>query len=294
MDGRIGVWHPHLGRGPAELSRQAAVTLQSLGYGTLWVNEGPGSREPLAAAAILLAATSRIAIGTGIASIWARDATAMAAGAATLGEAFEGRFILGLGVSHGVLVENRGHTYAKPVSAMRAYLDQMDQTVIDVPAPSHPAPRLLAALRPKMLELSRDRAGGAHSYFVPPEHTANARAILGPDRLLVPEQAVVIEPDAAKARAIARAHMHHYLRLPNYVNNLKELGYTDDDLAGDGSDRLVDAIVAWGTEEAVVTRIRAHWDAGADHVALQPLSPNTPDLADAVTQLERLAPALGL
>lgn len=294
MDGRIGVWHPLLGRGPAQASRQAAATLESLGYGTLWVNEGPGSREPFAAAAILLAATQRVAVGTGIANIWARDATAMAAGAATLGEAFEGRFILGIGVSHGVLVEDRGHTYAKPIGAMRSYLDAMDQTATDVPTPEHPAPRLLAALRPKMLELSRDRASGAHPYFVPPEHTAKARAILGKDRLLVPEQAVLLESDPSTARQIARAHMRHYLQLPNYTNNLRDLGFTEADLADGGSNRLVDAIVAWGTEESVVKRIQAHWDAGADHVALQPLSPERPNLDHALTQLEHLAPALAL
>ncbi|MBN6058011.1 LLM class F420-dependent oxidoreductase, partial [Nonomuraea sp. RK-328] len=168
----------------------------------------------------------------------------------------------------------------------------MDEAARDLPPAG--TPRVLAALRPRMLELSRDRADGAHTYFVPPEHTAAARGILGPDRLLIPEQAVVLETDPRRAREIARAHMAYYLNLPNYPNNLRELGYTDEDLAGGGSDRLADAIVAWGDAAAIAARVRAHLDAGADHVAIQPLAPAAPDLADALTQLRQLAPALGI
>ncbi|MEV4166886.1 TIGR03620 family F420-dependent LLM class oxidoreductase [Nonomuraea dietziae] len=292
-NGRIGVWHPSFSRAPAPLAREAAARLDELGYATLWLNEGPGSREPFAAAAMLLAATSKIKIGTGIANIWARDATAMAAGRSTLGEAHPGRFLLGIGVSHGSLVSWRGHEYGKPLTAMRAYLDGMNQAADSV-IKGGDAPLLLAALRPKMLELSRDRADGAHSYLVPAEHTVMAREILGRDRLLVPEVGVVLERDPAKARAIAREHMSYYLTLPNYVNNLRHLGYTDDDLADGGSDRLADAIVGWGDEEAVVARVRAHLDAGADQVAIQPLTAGGADLADGMSQLERLARALDL
>jgi probable F420-dependent oxidoreductase len=149
-------------------------------------------------------------------------------------------------------------------------------------------------LRPRMLELSRDRADGAHTYLVPPEHTARARGILGPDRLLIPEQAVVVESDPARAREIARAHLAFYLRLPNYLNNLRTLGFDDADFAGRGSDRLADAIVAWGDPDAIAERVQAHLAAGADHVAVQPLSAPSPDLADALTQLRRLTRALGL
>ncbi|MBE1586364.1 TIGR03620 family F420-dependent LLM class oxidoreductase [Nonomuraea angiospora] len=292
--GRVGVWHPMISKAPAEEARRAAATIESLGYGSLWVNEGLGSKEPLVMSAVLLAATRRIAVGTGIANLWVRDATAMAAGAAALGDAFPDRFLLGIGVSHAPLVTGRGHDYARPLAAMRTYLEAMDQADQTLPVPPTPAPRILAALRPKMLELSRDLADGAHSYFVPPEHTAQARRILGTGPLLIPEQAVVLESDPARAREIARAHMSHYLTLPNYLNNLRTLGFTDDDFAGGGSDRLADAIVAWGDADAITGRVRAHLDAGADHVVIQPLSPDTPDLAHALTQLTDLAQPLGL
>ncbi|MGW4408702.1 TIGR03620 family F420-dependent LLM class oxidoreductase [Nonomuraea sp. NPDC004702] len=290
--GHFGVWHPLIGKAPAEQARRAAAEIERLGYGSVWINEGRQSKEPLTTAAVLLAATTRVAVATGIASIWGRDATGMTAGAKTLADAFPGRFVLGIGVSHGPLVGSRGHAYDKPLSAMRAYLDGMDAAEEGLPAAR--APRLLAALRPRMLELSRDRADGAHTYFVPPEHTEQARRVLGANRLLVPEQAVMLETDPARAREIARAHLAYYLTLPNYLGNLRALGFTDADFAGGGSDRLADAIVAWGDEGQVAARLRAHLDAGADHVAVQPLSPGVPDLDDALGQLQRLAPALGL
>ncbi|MET7330213.1 LLM class F420-dependent oxidoreductase [Nonomuraea sp. NPDC005650] len=292
--GRVGVWHPSISKAPAEEARRAAASIESLGYGSLWVNEGMGSKEPLVVSAVVLAATRRIAVGTGIANLWVRDATAMAAGGVTLADAFPDRFLLGIGVSHAPLVSGRGHDYAKPLTAMRAYLAAMDQADQGLPKPSTPAPRILAALRPKMLELSRDRADGAHSYFVPPEHTAQARRILGPGPLLIPEQAVVLESDPVRAREIARAHMFYYLKLPNYLNNLRTLGFTDEDFADGGSDRLADAIVAWGDADAVTERVRAHLEAGASHVVIQPLSPDAPDLAHALTQLTELAGPLGL
>ncbi|MDA0634594.1 TIGR03620 family F420-dependent LLM class oxidoreductase [Nonomuraea sp. MCN248] len=290
--GQVGVWHPLLGDGPGMAGPRAAGRIEELGYGSLWVAETPGGKDPFVCAALLLGATRRIAVGTGIASIWSRDAAAMAGSRFAVGEAFPGRFVAGLGVSHAPLVNARGHTYAKPLTAMRRYLEAMDETAkrrreVD-------APRLLAALRPGMMKLAAERADGAHPYFVPPEHTAEARAILGAGKLLVPEQAVLVETDPARARAAARAYMAPYLTLPNYVDNLRRLGHTDDDFAGGGSDRLVDAIVGWGSPDAVAARVRAHLDAGADHVAIQPLSPDGPDLDDALRQLERLAPALGL
>lgn len=288
--GRIGVWHPLFGRAPAQAVRQAATAIEELGYGALWFGEAPGSREAFSTAGILLAATKDIAIGSGIANIWVRDATAMATGAMAYGEAYPGRFVLGIGVSHAPLVTRRGHDYTRPLAAMSMYLDAMDVAARDLPfSPDPPTPRLLAALRPRMLELARDRADGAHPYFVPPEHTVLARKILGPGRILAPEQAVVLEDDPATARKIARAHMAAYLTLPNYVNNLRHLGYEEEDFAGGGSDRLVDAIVAWGDADAVALRVRAHLDAGADHVALQPLPS---DLRGGVAQLTELAAVL--
>jgi probable F420-dependent oxidoreductase len=236
----------------------------------IWIPEALG-REALSHAAILLAATSRIPIATGIANIWARDAMAMAAGQKTLAEAWPGRFLLGMGVSHAPLVGMRGHAYQRPLTAMRRYLDAMDASIYNAPAPATPPPRVLGALAPKMLALAAERTDGAHPYFVPPEHTRRARAALGPGKLLAPEQAVVLERDAATARAIARQHMQTYLQLPNYVNNLRRLGFGDADLRDGGSDGLVDAIVAWGDVGVVVDRVRAHHEAGADHVCLQVL-----------------------
>ncbi|NRQ35440.1 TIGR03620 family F420-dependent LLM class oxidoreductase [Nonomuraea sp. NN258] len=290
--GRVGVWHPLIGKAPADEARRAAAEIERLGYGSIWVNEGRGSKDPIVIAGVVLAATERVVVATGIASVWARDATAMAAGAVAVADAHPGRFLLGIGVSHESMVGTRGHDYSRPLAKMRAYLDEMDAALPTLPKAD--TPRVLAALRPKMLELSRESADGAHTYFVPPEHTALAREILGAGRLLVPEQAFVLESDPARAREIAREHMSYYLGLPNYLNSLRHLGFTDDDFAAGGSDRLADAIVAWGDPEAIAARVRAHLDAGADQVALQALTPGAPSLADALSQLRTLAPALGL
>jgi probable F420-dependent oxidoreductase len=187
----------------------------------------------------------------------------------TLDEAFPDRFLLGLGVSHQPMVEGmRGHDYGPPVTNMRAYLDGIDAAPY-FGATREGAERVLAALGPKMLALAAERANGAHPYFVPPEHTEFARGVLGEAPWLCPEQKVVFETDPEVARFLARRAMQIYLSLPNYTNNLLRLGYTDDDIANGGSDRLVDAIVAWGDEHAIRTRIDAHLDAGADHVAVQ-------------------------
>jgi probable F420-dependent oxidoreductase len=271
--GLIGIWTAQLDYQPATKARQGAAELEQLGFGAIWFPESVG-REALTHAALLLSVTSRIVVATGIANIYARDSVTMAAAQNTLVEAYPGRFVLGLGVSHIPLVEQiRGHSYGPPVASMRSYLDEMDRAPYRaVPPPVKPI-RVLAALGPKMLKLAADRADGAHSYFVPPEHTARAREILGQDRLLAVEQAVVLETDAAKAREIARVHTSRYLALPNYVNNLRRLGFSDEDLAGSGSDRLVDAIVAWGDMQAVIDRVRKHQSVGADHVCVQVLPP---------------------
>ena len=272
--GAIGIWTAQFDYQPAAKAREAAAELEQLGFGAIWFPESVG-RESLTNAALLLGATSRIVIATGIANIYARDPVTMAAGQKTLAEAYPGRFLLGLGVSHIPLVEQvRGHRYGKPVASMRAYLDGMDRAPYRAVPPSVSPIRVLAALGPKMLRLAAERAGGAHPYFVPPEHTARAREILGSDRLLAVEQAVVLETDSTKAREIARAHASRYLALPNYANNLRRLGFGDEDLVGGGSKRLVDAIVAWGDMTAVIERVRAHQSAGANHVCVQVLPPD--------------------
>jgi probable F420-dependent oxidoreductase len=284
--GRVGVWNNSLSGESASFEREAAAEVESLGFGTLWVGEGPKSKEALTHSAILLGATQRMMIATGIANIWARDARAVANGADTLAEAFGGRFVLGLGVSHAPAVSARGHDYRKPVSTMRAYLDAMDVSEYGGPLPE-PAPRILAALRPKMLELAAQRTHGAHPYFVTIEHTVRARAILGPDPVLAPEQTVVLDGDPERARQTARRFMSSYLRLPNYVNNLRELGWEDKDFTNGGSDALVDAIVSWGDPETIIERVRAHHDAGADHVCIQPLAETPGELLEQLRVLAR-------
>jgi probable F420-dependent oxidoreductase len=270
--GRVGVWSGQLDYASAADVRGAAREVEGLGYGALWTGEAVG-REVLTAAQLVLAATSSLVVATGIANIWARDALAMAAGQLALGEAYPDRFILGIGVSHKPLLDVRGEDYRKPLAFMRDYLDGMDHgyDVYRAVAPDSRPPRLLAALGPKMLELAGARADGAHTYFVPPEHTAGAREILGPDKLLVPEQAAVLSSDASTAREIARRHTASYLRLPNYTANLERIGFDPAEFADGGNDRLVDTICAWGTVDAVAERVRAHLDAGADHVAVQVL-----------------------
>jgi probable F420-dependent oxidoreductase len=275
--GRTGLWTYHLDLLPAPAAREAVQELEALGYGAIWVPEAV-NREPFVNSALLLGATERLVVATGIASVWARDAMTMAAGQLSLCEAFEGRFLLGLGVSHQPMVDNvRGHAYDKPLTKMRTYLEAMDGALYFSPRPAEEPRRVLAALGPKMLELAAEQALGAHPYFVPVEHTAFAREVLGEGPMLCPEQAVVLSTDPDEARAAARLHMATYLTLPNYTNNLRRLGWDDDDLAAPGSDRLVDAIVAWGDEATIVDRVRAHLDAGADHVCVQVLG------ADAVT-----------
>jgi len=287
--GRVGIWTFSLDLQPAARAQEAAAEIEALGYGAIWIPEALG-REPLTSAGLLLAATTRIVLATGIANIWARDAMAMAAGQKTLTEAYPDRFLLGLGVSHAPLVGMRGHEYDKPLSAMRRYLDAMDSAPYLASAPTATPIRVIAALAPKMLALAAERSRGSHPYFVPPEHTVLARKLLGQGPWLCPEQAVVLDTDADSARQIARAHMSTYLGLPNYVNNLKRLGFTDQDVADGGSNRLVDAIVAWGNVDSIVRRVRAHQDAGADHVCIQVLDANPGALP--LPQWRELAPAL--
>jgi probable F420-dependent oxidoreductase len=292
--GRVGLWTFQLDLQPMARSQEAAAELEELGYGAIWLPEAVG-REPFASSALLLAATQRIKVATGIASIHARTAMTMAAGWKTLSEAFPGRFLLGMGVSHQPAVEgfHRG-TYDKPYSTMVSYLDAMDASLFFAAGPAEPPVRALAALGPKMLALAAERTAGAHPYFVPVEHTAVAREALGAGPLLMPEQAVVCSTDADEARAIGRRFMSTYLGLPNYTNNLRRLGWGDDDLTGGPgggpTDRLVDAIVAWGDDEAIRARVQAHHDAGADHVCVQVLPADARALP--MDDWRRLAPVL--
>jgi probable F420-dependent oxidoreductase len=287
--GRVGVWLGGLGRTGWVEARAAARRIEELGYGALWLSETPGGKEPLAHAGLLLGATERIGVATGIANIWVRDAVAARDGAYALAEAHPGRFTLGLGVSHQPIVDMRGHDYAKPLTAMRGYLDALDALPYNAPLPPQPVPLVLAALRPRMLELARDRTAGAHPYFTPVEHTARARAALGDGPLLAPEVSIVLEADPSAARERARRFTAGYLQMTNYTNNLRDLGFGDEDLAGAGSDRLVDAVVGWGDVDAVAGRVRAHLDAGADHVCVQVVGAT---VVVAVAELERLAPTL--
>lgn len=268
--GRLGVW-TWLDGLPAAEALAFTRRVADWGYGTLWLPEAVG-RDPLVLIAWLAAQTERIGFCTGIANIYARDPMSMRAIQQTLGELAPGRVALGLGVSHAHLVTGvRGHEYKKPVATMTAYLDAMEKALYMGQKAAEEAPLVIAALRPKMLELAAQRTRGAHPYFVPPEHTRRAREILGKRALLLPEQMVMLETDAAKARAAARAAMAVYVRLPNYQNNLRWLGFGDADFENNGSDRLVDAIVAWGDERAIAARVQEHFDAGADHVCIQPL-----------------------
>ncbi len=243
----------------------------------------------MAHAAMLLAASPRMNIATGIASIYARDEMAMANGAKALADAYPGRFVLGIGVSHKPSVASRGTVYGSPIHTMTAYLEAMAAAAYAGPEPAQRAPLLLAALGPRMLELAAERTDGAHPYFVPVEHTAMARERLGTDAFLAVEQTAVIDTDRARARDVAHGFAKRYLELPNYANNLLRLViptrtsapacYSDEDVAGDGSDRLVDAVIVQGSVEDVAARVRAHLDAGADHVCVQLRSADIHDVA---------------
>ncbi len=286
--GKLGVWS-FIDNMTSREAVQFAQQLEQWGYSALWIPEAVG-RDPFAIISFMAAHTEKLIFATGIANIWARDPMAMNAIHKTVAELAPGRFIMGLGVSHAPLVKDiRGHAYQKPVSTMRNYLESMQNSLYMAPTAESPAPIVLGALRQHMLQLSADKASGAHPYFVPPEHTAWARNILGPDALLCPEQKLLLESDPDTARRIARSHMGTYTALDNYKNNLRQFGFDDADFENSGSDKLVDAIVAWGDERALQARVKAHWQAGANHVCIQALqdgSMSGPDMA----LLELMAP----
>jgi probable F420-dependent oxidoreductase len=256
--GAIGVWTSYRPFG-AERAGEAAKLVEELGYGAWWVGGSPHVPDIRPA----LEATSTLTLATGILNVWANDPAETAAQDAELRKEFPGRFVLGIGIGHPEATSD----YRRPLTAMRAFLDGLDGS----PAPPPAEERCLAALRPKMLELAGARSAGAHTYFVPVEHTRSARERLGPGALLAPELACVVETDPARARAVARDYAELYLGLSNYTGNLLDHGFTEDDFAAGGSDRLIDAIVPHGSAEQIAEVVRAHLDAGADHVCVQPL-----------------------
>jgi probable F420-dependent oxidoreductase len=265
-----GVWY-FLDAMAAGQAAEAAGRIESLGYSTLWVPETMG-RDPFALLGALGAQTTTLQLATGIASIFQRHPGAMKQAANTLAEQTGGRFVLGLGVSHGPMVEGvRKLDYSKPLSQMRDYLTTLNASTYMAVPPAEPPLVLLAALGPKMLELSASAADGAHPYFTTPEHTAEARAAIGPDKLLCVEQKVILSTDAEVARAAANWSIGIYANLPNYRNNWKRLGFTEDEIE-QRANRFVDYIVPWGDADHLRARIKAHHDAGADHVCIQPVS----------------------
>jgi len=288
--GKIGAWSFTLEAQTATEERDAAAQIESFGYGAIWFPESVTSREVFSHAAWLLASTERAVVASGIANVWARDPVAMANGWRMLTDAYPDRFLLGIGVSHSPSVARRGGRYERPWTKMRDYLDAMDRAPSSALEPEAEPRRMLAALGPRMLELAAERSLGAHPYFVPVEHTAFARQRLGPEPVLAVEQTVVLETDPASARRMARQFAVHYLQTANYANNLKRMGWTDADIAGEGSDAVIDAVVAWGDEDRIANRVRAHLDAGADHVCVQVVSDDENDLC--LPQLRELAPAL--
>lgn len=288
--GRVGVWTFAFDSRPAAQVAVDARAIEMLGYPAVWVPEGGGSRDIVGHLGFLLSNTERITVASGIANITAREPEVLQAGATLLADAHGERVLLGIGVGHEYTTERRGYEWSGPLSRMRGYLDAMDEAAAIWPAPEVPVRRVLAALGDRMLRLSAERALGAHSYFVPVEHTARAREVLGPEPILAVEQTVVRETDASEARRIARGWTSGYLELPNYANNWRRLGFGDDEVEGAGSDRLVEAAIAWGSVDDVVARVRAHLDAGADHVCVQVIAADDTDVC--MPQLRELAPPL--
>jgi probable F420-dependent oxidoreductase len=279
-----GIWAGQLRYGDEGPIAQAAAELDALGYSALWIPDVGG--DVLGAMEVLLAATDRATVATGILNVWMHEPAEVAVRRASWSEPWQQRALFGLGVSHAPLIDkDEPGRYTKPYQKMVDYLDGLDGAEPPLPAEA----RVLAALGPRMLTLARDRTAGVHPYLVPPEHIARAREIVGPDALIATEQAVILENDPATARAIARNHLAMYLPLPNYNNNLRRLGFADADFASPGSDRLVDAIVAWGDVDAIASRVAAHRDAGADHVCIQVLRA---DYDFPFTEWRELAPAL--
>jgi probable F420-dependent oxidoreductase len=280
----VGVWSSQLRYGDPAEAAEAAAELEELGFAALWIPDVGG--PVFDAVGNLLASTQRVLIATGILNLWMHEPSEVAAKYAALSAQHGDRFLLGIGVSHAPLIDSKEPgRYRKPLAATRAFLDALDATDQPVPAEN----RVLAALGPKMLELAATRARGAHPYLVTPDHTHKAREVLGDGPLLLPEQTVLLTDDRTEARAVGTDWLRSYLALPNYANNLLRSGFTEDDLAS-VSDRLFDAIIAWGDEDAILTRVNEHRAAGADHVCIQALTADPTEFPR--EQWRRLAAAL--
>jgi probable F420-dependent oxidoreductase len=281
-----GIWSGALRYGDAAEAAAMATELESLGYSALWLPDVGG--KLFESLGNVLGATSRVTIATGILNVWMHTPEVAAAEHSALQAAHGGRFLCGLGIGHRPFIDMviAPGTYQNPVETMAGYLDGLDAAE----TPLAQSDRLLAALGPKMLELARTRTAGTHPYLVTPELTAKARVGIGPDLLVASEQGVVLDSNPTSARATARLHLKTYLALPNYSNNWKRQGFTDDDIADGGSDRLVDALVVWGDEGTIVKRVQEHRDAGADHVCIQVLTDNPAGFP--IEQWRALAPAL--
>jgi probable F420-dependent oxidoreductase len=280
-----GVWNSALRYGDAAEVAEVVAELEELGYSAVWVGDIGG--DLFGSVAALLAATKTAVVATGIANIWLRTPEETARQHAALSAEHGRRFLLGLGVSHARLVERvAGERYERPLARMRTFLDGLDAAEVPVPVDE----RVLAALGPQALALAGERTAGTHPYLTTPEHTATARAALGDGAIVAPEQGLILETDPDKARSIAREFLSRYIEAPNYTNNWRRLGFEERDIADGGSDRLVDALIAWGDEDALAARVRAHREAGASHVCVQVLTDRSP--AFPREEWRRLASAL--
>ncbi|MDP7703805.1 LLM class F420-dependent oxidoreductase [Mycobacterium sp. TY815] len=277
--GKFGVW-----LGTRSLAPELAAEIESLGYGAVWVGGSPDA--DLAWVEPALEQTERLQLATGIVNIWTAPAKEVAKSYHRIEEAHPGRFLLGVGVGHPEATQE----YQKPYDALVSYLDELDRGFQDVPVPT--SRRVLAALGPRVLRLAAERSAGAHPYLTTPEHTGKARQLVGNTVFLAPEHKVVLSADADEARAVGRKFADFYLGLSNYVNNWLRLGFTDEDVRKPGSDRLIDALVAYGSTDAIARRLNEHLDAGADHVAIQVLGSSRPEKL--IPALTELAGALGL
>ena len=287
--GTVGVFSGRLQRRPTTAALELVNEWEELGYGSVWISESATAKNVLTFAAVLLGGSRRIAVASAIAVIWNRDPTAMMNAGRTLADAHPERFVLGMGVAHRDTVSSRGHRYDKPLQAMRAYIEEMDAAPYDGHRPEFPALRVLAALGPKMTALAGEMTDGVHPFLSTPEHTAATREMVGHDSLVAVEQAVLLTSDAEEARAAARENLDRFLGWPNYRRHVLRLGFDEDDLQNGGTDRLIDALYAWGDETAIQRRVADHLAAGADNVSLQAIPVG--EVHEAET-LRRLAPAI--
>lgn len=287
--GTVGVFSGRLQRRPTDHALALVNEWEELGYGSVWISESASAKNVLTFGAVVLGGTQQIVVASAIAVIWNRDPTAMVNAGRTLADAHPERFVLGMGVAHRDSAAARGHRYEKPLRAMRAYLEEMDAAAYDGHPPAYPAPQVLAALGPKMTALAGELTDGVHTFLTTPDHTAATRAILGAHPLVAVEQAVLSTEDESEARTAARDNLARFLRWPNYHRHLLRLGFESDELVGGGTDRVIDALYAWGNEAAIARRVADHIAAGADNVSLQAIPVG--ELGEAET-LRRLAPAV--